>query len=127
MHLVDRLSRLAEIFERCLTDDQIERAFVKGHVGCIAPLKIHVHPYLSGVLSGDFYKGVTDIQPRYVKPVESCHLDCKITRTGCYLEHSRTFWQAIGEISSLLSPILDLTPGATNLRIPARDDSLHPH
>src|SRR5436309_12539061 len=87
VHLVDRLARLTEVLEGSLADDQIEGPFGKRHAGHVALLKVHARSRLPGVLAGDFYESVADIQPGYGKPVEPRHLDGELTRAGCHVEH----------------------------------------
>src|SRR6266567_8055077 len=110
VHLVDRLARLTEVLEGSLTDDQIEGPLGKRHAGRAALLKVHAHSRLPGVLSGDFHERVADIQPGYVEPVESRHLDGKVARARRYLKHVCAIEQTAGEVGGLLPPILDLAP-----------------
>src|SRR3989441_7681631 len=125
VHLVDRLARLTEVLEGSLTDDQIEGPFGKRHAGRVALLKVHAHSRLPSVLSGDFHERVADIQPGYVEPVESRHLDGEVARARRHLKHVGAIGQTAGEVGGLLPPLLDLAPGAANLRVPACHAPLH--
>src|SRR5437588_7209031 len=125
VHLVDRLARLTEVLEGRLADDQIEGSFGKRHAGHVALLKVHARSRLPGVLSGDFHERVADIQPGDVEPVESRHRDGEVARTRRHLKHVGAIGQTAGEVGGLLPPLLDLAPGAANLRVPACHAPLH--
>src|SRR5712692_9580827 len=107
VHLVDRLARLTEVLEGSLTDAQIEGPFGKRHAGRVALLKVHARSRLPSVLSGDFHERVADIQPGYVEPVESRHLDGEVARARRHLKHVGAIGQIAGEVGGLLPPILD--------------------
>src|SRR6266567_733136 len=127
VHLVDRLARPTEVLEGSLTDDQIEGPFRKRHAGRVALLEVHARSRLPSVLSGDFHERVADIQPGYVEPVESRHLDGEVARARRHLKHVGAIGLTAGEVGGLLPPILNLAPRAANPRVPARHHPLHPH
>src|SRR5262249_23839952 len=80
---------------------------------------------LPGVLARYVHEGPADVQPSHAKPPQSRQFDGEVPRPRCHLQHVGAIGKGGGELRCLLPPLVDLAPGAAQLRVTPCHDPFH--
>src|SRR5215831_5566872 len=124
MHLVERGDRVWEVLEGRLTEDEIEGVIGQRHVGYVTMTEVNAHASAAGVVGGDLYERVADVQPADAVGTELGQFDGRVARAGSDLEHRAAGWQLFGEPVRGLA-VACLVAGEAG--IPAGDGAFHLH